>query len=166
MILQCSPEEMAKRNLSGSSSSEPGSKMSKTDRLQAEFFQKSVTDLAGALLGKVLVREIERGDEKIRLSARIMETEAYLGGEDKASHSYKGKKTPRNQAMFMNPGTIYVYPIYGIYECLNISSSGDGAAVLLRALEPLEGIETMKEFRSPAGSPEKKKKLKLKGHSS
>lgn len=53
-----------------------------------------------------------------------METEAYLGGEDKASHSAGGKRTERNTAMFMKPGTIYVYPIYGIYLCMNVSSEG------------------------------------------
>ncbi|KAG2455860.1 3MG glycosylase, partial [Polypterus senegalus] len=104
------------------------------------------TDLGqrGASLG-VLVRTLADGTE---LRGRVVETEAYLGGEDKASHSYQGKRTPRNAAMFMKPGTIYVYPIYGIYLCMNISSRGDGAAVLLRSLEPLLGVERMQELRS------------------
>lgn len=58
------------------------------------------------------------------LRGRIVETESYLGGEDKASHSAGGKRTERNTAMFMKPGTIYVYPIYGIYLCMNVSSEG------------------------------------------
>lgn len=70
---------------------------------------------------QVLVRRCADGTE---LRGRIVETEAYLGGEDKASHSAGGKRTERNTAMFMKPGTIYVYPIYGIYLCMNVSSEG------------------------------------------
>ena len=77
-----------------------------------------------------------------------METEAYLGCEDKAAHSYNGKRTPKNEAMYMPPGTCYVYSIYGIHCCMNISSQGEGAAVLIRALEPLEGVEFMKKRRT------------------
>ena len=58
------------------------------------------------------------------LRGMVVETEAYLGGEDKASHSAGGKRTERNTAMFMKPGTIYVYSIYGIYLCMNVSSQG------------------------------------------
>ncbi|XP_028669962.2 DNA-3-methyladenine glycosylase [Erpetoichthys calabaricus] len=114
-------------------------------RLGDSFFDQPCIHLAKALLGKVLVRTLADGTE---LRGRVVETEAYLGGEDKASHSYQGKRTPRNAAMFMKPGTIYVYPIYGIYLCMNISSRGDGAAVLLRSLEPLLGVERMQELRS------------------
>ncbi|XP_034567220.1 DNA-3-methyladenine glycosylase isoform X2 [Notolabrus celidotus] len=95
--------------------------------------------------GQVLARTCADGTE---LRGRIVETEAYLGGEDKASHSAGGKRTERNTAMFMKPGTIYVYPIYGIYLCMNVSSEGEGAAVLLRSLEPLQGLPTMKQLRS------------------
>lgn len=80
----------------------------------------------------------------------IVETEAYLGREDKAAHSYNGKKTERNAAMFMPPGTAYVYSIYGMHCCFNISSRGDGAAVLVRALEPVAGTEVMREKRKAA----------------
>lgn len=73
---------------------------------------------------QVLARRCADGTE---LRGRIVETEAYLGGEDMASHSAGGKRTERNAAMFMKPGTIYVYPIYGIYFCMNISSEGKGA---------------------------------------
>lgn len=75
-----------------------------------------------------------------------METESYLGLSDGASHSFKGE-TVRNKAMFMVPGTAYVYNIYGMYQCFNISSEGEGAAVLIRALEPLQGDEVMKVYR-------------------
>lgn len=72
-----------------------------------------------------------------------METEAYLGGEDKASHSAGGKRTERNTAMFMKPGTIYVYPIYGIYLCMNVSSEGkvmihSGGRRCIRRIYPAE----------------------------
>lgn len=74
------------------------------------------------LTGKVLVRKLENGTI---LKGRIVETESYLGVEDKASHTYKGKVTPRNIPMYMPPGTIYVYFTYGMYHCFNISSQGE-----------------------------------------
>ncbi|XP_076865435.1 DNA-3-methyladenine glycosylase isoform X6 [Brachyhypopomus gauderio] len=114
-------------------------------RLRFDFFNQPCVDLAKAFLGKVLVRRQADGSE---LRGRVVETEAYLGGEDKASHSAGGKRTERNTAMFMKPGTIYVYPIYGIYLCMNVSSQGEGAAVLLRSLEPLQGQDTMRSLRA------------------
>ncbi|XP_056109057.1 DNA-3-methyladenine glycosylase [Rhinichthys klamathensis goyatoka] len=114
-------------------------------RLSHSFFHQPCVDLAKAFLGKVLVRKLTDGTE---LRARVVETEAYLGGEDKASHSAGGKRTERNTAMFMKPGTIYVYPIYGIYLCMNVSSQGEGAAVLLRSLEPLSGQDVMRGLRA------------------
>lgn len=113
-------------------------------RLGFTFFNQPCVDLARAFLGKVLVRRQADGTE---LRGRVVETEAYLGGEDRASHSAGGKRTERNVAMFMKPGTIYVYPIYGIYLCMNVSSQGEGAAVLLRALEPLQGLNVMRKLR-------------------
>lgn len=83
-------------------------------------------NLSSASSLQVLVHRCEDGTE---LSGRIVETEAYLGGEDKASHSAGGKRTERNTAMFMKPGTIYVYPIYGIYLCMNVSSQGKSITV-------------------------------------
>ncbi|KAB5531095.1 hypothetical protein PHYPO_G00136960 [Pangasianodon hypophthalmus] len=121
------------------------SKADNAARLRFDFFNQPCVDLAKALLGKVLVRRHSDGTE---LRARVVETEAYLGGEDKASHSAGGKRTERNAAMFMKPGTIYVYPIYGIYLCMNISSQGEGAAVLLRSLEPLQGQDVMRRLRA------------------
>ncbi|XP_020511554.2 DNA-3-methyladenine glycosylase [Labrus bergylta] len=114
-------------------------------RLGEDFFHQPCISLAKEFLGKVLVRMCADGSE---LRARIVETEAYLGGEDKASHSAGGKRTERNTAMFMKPGTIYVYPIYGIYLCMNVSSEGEGAAVLLRSLEPLQGHPVMRQLRA------------------
>lgn len=114
-------------------------------RLGEDFFKQPCISLAKAFLGKVLVRRCADGAE---LRGKIVETEAYLGGDDKASHSAGGKRTERNTAMFMKPGTIYVYPIYGMYLCMNVSSEGEGAAVLLRSLEPLQGHSVMKELRT------------------
>ncbi|XP_067333323.1 DNA-3-methyladenine glycosylase [Channa argus] len=114
-------------------------------KLGEDFFNQPCVSLAKEFLGKVLVRRCADGSE---LRGRIVETEAYLGGEDQASHSAGGKRTKRNMAMFMKPGTIYVYPIYGIYLCMNVSSEGEGAAVLLRSLEPLQGLPLMRQMRA------------------
>ncbi|KAK2576211.1 hypothetical protein KPH14_005581 [Odynerus spinipes] len=114
-------------------------------RLPFEFFDKPCEHLAQHLLGKVLVRRLENGTI---LKGRIVETEGYLGKIDKASHSYENKVTSRNIPMYMPPGTIYVYMTYGMYYCFNISSQGDGCAVLIRAVDPLEGIEHMANQRT------------------
>ena len=116
------------------------------ERCGREFFDRPCEDLARDLLGCVLVRVCE-GEE---CRGKVVETEAYLGGEDRAAHSYNGHRTKRNEAMYMDPGTVYVYSIYGMHCCLNISSRGDGAAVLLRALEPVGGLERMKRRRKAA----------------
>ena len=113
------------------------------NKLGNNFFEQSPEKLAQALLGKVLVHQLKNGDI---ISGKIVETEAYLGPEDKAAHSYK-KRTARTEAMYMKPGTIYIFSIYGMYHCMNISSFGDGAAVLLRAVEPIAGMEQMKVLR-------------------
>lgn len=100
-------------------------------------------ELAKSLLGCVLYHVTPQGV----CSGKIVETEAYLGGADKAAHSYNGRRTERNAAMYMKPGTCYVYSVYGMHNCANISSAGEGAAVLIRALEPLEGIDVMRSRR-------------------
>ncbi|KAL0115568.1 hypothetical protein PUN28_010824 [Cardiocondyla obscurior] len=126
-------------------------------RLKYEFFDIPCEELAQRLLGKILVRYLENGTI---LKGRIVETEGYLGSIDKASHSYQNKVTPRNLPMYMPPGTTYVYMTYGMYHCFNISSQGDGCAVLIRALDPLEGIEYMADQRNTL----KTKKIDLKPH--
>ncbi|XP_011338013.1 uncharacterized protein LOC105279734 isoform X2 [Ooceraea biroi] len=136
----------------------PWEKEISSNRLQYEFFDIPCEELAQKLLGKVLVRYFENG---IILKGRIVETEGYLGTIDKASHSYQNKVTPRNLPMFMPPGTIYVYMTYGMYHCFNISSQGDGCAVLVRAVDPLEGIEHMADQRNTST---KTKKVGLKPH--
>jgi DNA-3-methyladenine glycosylase len=99
--------------------------------------------LARALVGVVLVRT----KDGVRTSGRIVETEAYLPG-DPAAHSFRGK-TPRNASLFGPPFHAYVYHIYGMYYCFNVSAEeeGTGAGVLVRALEPLEGIDVMRDRR-------------------
>jgi len=99
--------------------------------------------LARFLLGKVLVREADGA----RMTGRIVETEAYLEG-DPACHAFRGM-TPRNRSLFLEAGHAYVYLCYGTSYLLNVSSegSGTGAGVLLRALEPLTGIEHMQRAR-------------------
>ncbi|KAK3930228.1 DNA-3-methyladenine glycosylase [Frankliniella fusca] len=123
--------------------------------LQDDFYDVPCEILAKSLLGKILVRRLDNGQV---LRGRIVETECYLGEQDKASHSYKGKMTERNAPMFMKPGTTYVYLTYGMYHCFNISSRGPGAAVLIRAVEPLEGLELMADLRARGGKKKKKKK--------
>jgi DNA-3-methyladenine glycosylase len=99
--------------------------------------------LARWLIGKTLVRQHRRG----RMSGRIVETEAYVVG-DASAHAYKGK-TARNASLFLERGHAYVYFIYGCWFSLNVSAgrAGIGTGVLLRALEPLEGIELMSRHR-------------------
>ncbi|XP_014215010.1 uncharacterized protein LOC106644134 [Copidosoma floridanum] len=125
-------------------------------RLPYSFFNVPCKTLAKNMLGKVLVRKLDDGTI---LKGRIVETESYLGGEDKASQTYGGKVTLRNIPMFMVPGTIYVYFTYGMYHCFNISSQEEGSAVLIRALEPLEGIQHMTEHRSQRPYAKLQKKL-------
>ena len=113
-------------------------------RLDRDFFARDTLDVARDLLGRRLVRVLDSR----RVSGRIVETEAYVGVEDQASHASPGL-TRRNASMFGPPGHAYVYLIYGIHHCLNVVTEAEGspAAVLIRALEPLEGLSIMRRRR-------------------
>ncbi len=115
------------------------------NRLNRAFFARDTLTVARELLGQRLVRVLD-GE---RLSGRIVEVEAYVGEEDQASHASCGV-TRRNAPMYGPPGHAYVYFIYGMHHCLNFVTEREGcpAAVLIRALEPLEGSETMRARRS------------------
>jgi DNA-3-methyladenine glycosylase len=112
--------------------------------LDRAFFARSPRRVARGLLGKVLVRD----SGKLRLAARIVEVEAYLGESDPAAHAAAGN-TARTSVLFGPPGHAYVYFIYGNHYCLNVSCEREGKAgsVLFRALEPLLGIEEMAHAR-------------------
>lgn len=98
-------------------------------QLTREFYSKPCEELSKALLGKVLVRQLPHGEI---IKGTIVETEAYPGTNvDEASASYKGKVTDKNRAMFMDPGTAYVYMTYGLYHCFNISSEGESVFKLV-----------------------------------
>ncbi len=115
-------------------------------RLDREYFVRDTKIVAKELLGKYLVRETKRR----RMVGKIIEVEAYLGPNDKASHSYNFRKTNRTQVIYEKPGTLYIYFIYGMYFCLNVITEPKGipCAVLIRQLYPIEGIEQMIENRN------------------
>jgi DNA-3-methyladenine glycosylase len=115
-------------------------------RLTRQELPSDTVALARFLIGKTLVHDIGGA----RLSGRIVETEAYLVG-DAASHAFRGE-TRRNRSMFLPRGHAYVYISYGCWPMLNVSAGdpGEGTAVLIRALEPLTGIENMRERRGDA----------------
>jgi len=106
------------------------------DVLPRSFADADAEDVARALLGHLLVHVV-RGRPRV---GRIVETEAYLGPHDLACHSSKGR-TARTEVMFGAPGHAYVYLVYGMHHCVNVVT-GHGAAVLLRAVEPVEGLST------------------------
>lgn len=115
--------------------------------LAASFFTRSALDLAPALLGCLLVHETPAGP----IGGLIVETEAYRQHDDPGCHAYRGE-TRRNRALFLSGGHTYVYLIYGMYHCLNVSAgeAGVGTGVLIRALEPLIGLPQLMANRRTA----------------
>ena len=115
------------------------------EKLSREFYRRDALTLAKELLGKVLVNET--GGE--RLATKIVETEAYMGPDDKAAHFYGGKRTPRTDVIYGDGGFAYIYLIYGMYHCFNIVTGvkNEPQAVLIRAVEPLEGFDSMAQNR-------------------
>ncbi len=118
--------------------------MTRFSKLPRSFYLRPTVTVAKELLGCFLVRRIGR----TMLVGRIVEVEAYLGRKDPASHTYRGK-TPRNEVMFKQGGHLYVYFTYGMHYCANVVTEGEGIghAVLLRAVEPVQGLATMKKNR-------------------
>jgi DNA-3-methyladenine glycosylase len=114
-------------------------------KLDREFYNRNSVDVSKDLLGKYLIHRVDGID----LVGKIVEVEAYMGPEDKAAHSYGGRRTERIEVMYGGPGYAYVFIIYGMYSCMNIVTEKVGMpqAVLIRALEPVSGIEKMCELR-------------------
>ena len=126
--------------------------------LGPDFFERRTLTVARQLIGKYLVRRSEGQDTAVM----ITETEAYDGPRDKASHAYRGH-TPRNAPMFRGGGTIYVYFTYGMHYCLNVvaQTHGHPTACLIRALQPVEGLELMRRNRTGKIDPARLKDTNL-----
>ena len=120
----------------------------KRAKLPSEFYLQDTVTVARAILGCVLWRRIDRQ----LLAARIVETEAYLGANDAASHARRGLRSARNESMYLEGGHAYVYFTYGMHWCMNVVTQEEDVAeaVLLRAAEPLRGIDEMRERRPKA----------------
>jgi DNA-3-methyladenine glycosylase len=120
-------------------------------KIKRSFYNQKTLKVAKLLLGKFLIRKIGK---KI-IAGKIVETEAYAGPEDLASHASRGK-TPRTAPMFGPPGFAYIYLVYGMNYCFNIVTEGNDypAAVLIRALEPAEGVKSMFGRRSLVYTPD------------
>lgn len=113
--------------------------------IRKEFYSRSALDVAQDLLGKVLVREV---DGKV-LKGKIVETEAYIGANDKACHAYNGRRTNRTEVLYEEGGVSYIYFIYGLYNCFNVVTNKKdiAEAVLIRALEPLNEFDYIANVR-------------------
>ena len=114
-------------------------------KLPRSFYQESALLVAPALIGKRLVRRAPEGTAK----GLIVEVEAYLGPEDAGAHSYGGRRTPRTEIQFGPGGFAYVFSIYGLHSCVNVVTNAPGKpeVVLIRALEPTEGLDLMRRRR-------------------
>jgi len=121
--------------------------MRETKLLRRAFFNRDPRAVARELLGKLIVRR----EERKRLAGRIVEVEAYLGAGDLAAHAAAGH-TARNAVLWGPPGHAYIYFIYGVHYCLNISClpAGEAGCILVRALEPVSGLREMAEARELA----------------
>jgi DNA-3-methyladenine glycosylase len=108
--------------------------------------QRDTVAVAHGLLGQLLVRRLDDGS---RLAGLIVETEAYLGPDDRAAHTYNGHRSPRNESMWQRAGTCYVYFTYGMHHCMNVVTRDERSpqAVLIRALQPVEGLDAMRVHR-------------------
>lgn len=116
------------------------------------FYATDPVTLARRLLGCTVVRQLpaRSGKPPVRLAATIVETEAYLGPEDAAAHSYRGRRTDRNESMYGPPGTAYIYFTYGMHHCFNTicGEEGEPVGVLIRAAAPVEGLAHMRRRRA------------------
>ncbi len=120
--------------------------------LPREFYERDVVKVAKELLGKMLVHETPEGTA----GGRIVETEAYAGPDDRASHAFGNRRTERTEVLFGPKGHAYVYRIHGKYFCFDVTSGsvpGKPEAVLVRAIEPVTGVELMAERRGMHGAP-------------
>ncbi len=117
-----------------------------SERLDKGFYMEDAVSVAKNLLGKYLIKNTDKGF----IGGMIVETEAYMGPQDDAAHSYNLRKTKRNEAMYEEGGVAYVYFIYGMHYCLNVVTNKRNIpqAVLIRAIEPKFGIDTMIKNRN------------------
>lgn len=120
-------------------------------RLNKDFYAKDAVTLAQDLIGKIVVRTTNQGE----IQTKIVETEAYVGPEDKACHAYNNRRTARTEVMYKPPGYAYIYLIYGMHYCFNIVAAerGKPEAVLIRAVEPVKGLDAIKKERQIGNRP-------------